>query len=523
MSWWSSSDVEKEILRATSSSIPSGEQDLALNLEISDSVRSKAAPAEEVLKIMRKRLYDRNPNVQILTLHLLDLLVKNGGQHFFIESVRKEFVDSYIAQLMSLVNQNRNPEVVELMLEYFQTWALASKTKPEAQYLRDKYEDLKKRREIEFPDPSSFSELSSSYLEAATAPEWTDSETCMKSGQPFTFYNRKHHCRCCGGVFIQQYCSNFRPLPQFGINIPVRICSDCDEKMRAKYESHSRSSRNDDDLHRNKYPNVQSSGGKPRVTSNNRDIGSKYQEELDQAIKLSLQASQHPKSILNTAGSNIGEEDDMDEEVKRAIEASLREMGSQGGQVPQPGPQAVQSVQPTEIAKKDAPLLRIRSIVEDFHAALQLANPRDAIYNPNLIDLNRKAIGIQPQIITELRGSSSKLGALEDLHGKLIAVSNYYDRLLEAELNPELQIDNRFASVEPLQQQSSEQHHNQPRAEVNIEQSSPRKISSQPEESRSFETEARFQTSVSPTDENLVADPNSGLKRSSPEPILIEF
>lgn len=508
MSWWTSSDVEKEIMRATSSNIPSGEQDLALNLEISDSVRSKQASADEVLKIIRKRLYVRNPNVQILTLHLLDLLVKNGGQHFFVESVKKEFVDSFIAQLLSLLNQSRNFEVVELMLEYFQTWALASKSKPEAQYLRDKYEDLKRRRDIHFPDPSNFSEMSSSFLEADTAPDWTDSDTCMKSGQAFTFYNRKHHCRCCGGVFLQEYCSNFRPLPQFGINIPVRICVDCDEKIRAKYENHSRSSPIGGE---NKNSSISSSGAKPCVTSNNHDIGSKYQEELEQAIKLSLQSSQQAKKAHTTAGSNLRDEEELDEEMKRAIEASLKEMKTRKRQTSQQRHQVTLSVQPVESSKKTSPLLEIRSIVEEFHAALLSAKPRDAIYNPSLIDLNRKAIRIQPQIITELRSSSNKLGALEDLHGKLIAVSTYYDKLLEAELYPQLLFER---PAEPLHQTNKELPFAQDISLESVSKSG---------QSRGGEVETYTQTSDPPASQHVETEPNYGLKQSSPEPNLIEF
>lgn len=440
MSWWSSSRVESEIMRATSSSIPSGEQDLALNLEISDFVRSKQADSKETLRVLRKRLYDRNPNVQILALHLLDLLVKNGGHHFLVELTSKEFIDAYVAELLSLQNQNRSPEVVQLMLEYFQMWALASESKQEAKYLRGKYQELKRRKDIDFPDPGdSASELSSSFLESETAPEWADSDTCMKSGQPFTFYNRKHHCRNCGGVFLQEYCSNFRPLPHFGINIPVRVCTDCDAKLGQKFASVRRNTQR-----------TESTAPKRAISSNNSDIGSKYRDDLAQAINMSLNAGRGAgrSHSLNAMGSSA-EDEELDEDTKRAIEASLADLSNSHTEREQPVAWAQQQqisgthLEPQQDVEQPyvvGPALppKEKATLDSFISQVHTATPHDAVYNQRLITLNQSAIGLQPKVIAELRASTDKLSILEDLHGKLLAVSSYYDRLLDAELSPEL-------------------------------------------------------------------------------------
>ncbi|TPX49799.1 hypothetical protein SeLEV6574_g01278 [Synchytrium endobioticum] len=68
MAWWGNKTFEELIDRATSENLPVGSEDLALNLEICDKIKSKEVQPKEAIRLLKKRLNHKNPNVQILTV-----------------------------------------------------------------------------------------------------------------------------------------------------------------------------------------------------------------------------------------------------------------------------------------------------------------------------------------------------------------------------------------------------------------------------------------------------------------------
>jgi len=67
-----------------------------------------------------------------------------------------------------------------------------------------------------------------------TARAWVDdseAKQCMACKQPFTFVNRKHHCRNCFGIFCNACSSKKIALLKLQQTEPVRVCGSCYTKL----------------------------------------------------------------------------------------------------------------------------------------------------------------------------------------------------------------------------------------------------------------------------------------------------
>ncbi|KAI8908431.1 hypothetical protein EDD86DRAFT_207640 [Gorgonomyces haynaldii] len=211
--------------KATSENLPIGTEDLPTCLDIADKIKSKEIQPKQACASIKKRINHKNPNVSILALKLTDICIKNGGHHFLQEVSSRDFMDN----LQSLARANVDPSVTEKVLELIQSCGIAFKSKPDLGYAVEVYEQLKR-------EGFKFSSMEHSHslpmlIETKTAPQWTDSNLCMRCRTEFTTFNRKHHCRNCGMTFCNDCSTKRLALPALGINDEVRVCDNCYNKL----------------------------------------------------------------------------------------------------------------------------------------------------------------------------------------------------------------------------------------------------------------------------------------------------
>ncbi|KAF8839909.1 ubiquitin binding protein [Paxillus ammoniavirescens] len=475
-SWlWGTTQIDEAVDKATSELIPSGSEDVALSLEICDQIRSKSAPAKDSMRALKRRLNHKNPNVQILALGLTDTCVKNGGDHFLSEIASREFIDNLVSILKI---PGLNHTVKSDILKYIQSWSLAFEGKPSLSYVGQTYKTLKSEG-YDFP-PKDLAFVNSAMVDTSTAPEWIDSDVCLRCRSAFTFTNRKHHCRNCGQVFDQQCSSKSIPLPHFGITQAVRVCDGCHSKISRKAERSDKGHRHSASMY------------SPRHGSA-REL---FDAELQRAIQLSLQEvgassastkrpgyvpyqphpseppivdqSTHPdraRMRRRSAPSASAIDDEDDPDLRAAIEASLREAN-----LPKPSaPMEMSStedtpsyspsygtttvaypssypptVAPTPFApsvpklpnydleplESDA-ILTFSQTVEQVHAQ----GGGDMSRYPAVGELFDKANGLRPKLAMSLDDAGRKEQLLSEMHEKLSQAVKLYDKLLTDQIS----------------------------------------------------------------------------------------
>lgn len=76
--------------------------------------------------------------------------------------------------------------------------------------------------------------LEKTILKLEFPPRWVPDnarDACAACDSPFSWSNRRHHCRACGEIFDDECTQNRSCLPRWGFSEPVRVCDTCYDQI----------------------------------------------------------------------------------------------------------------------------------------------------------------------------------------------------------------------------------------------------------------------------------------------------